>query len=130
MVRALAEDTALRKGTAEFIASDPDVVTMERPQRVPDGAGGWVSSGEPVPLGSQIVKMQPLSLRGSPQRTSEAGQVYTPTHVLLGMPDLDAMAGDRFVWNGAYWSVVFVDKALSYRIMAEVIHSGSYSASQ
>jgi hypothetical protein len=118
------EAKALRRDTASFIASDPTVFVLRRRERVPDGAGGWLEDEETV-LEPQVVKVQPRPhMRPNPVE-SVAGTVARPGMDIVGMPDLDINENDKADWQGKRWRVVFVDRSVGYRRIAEVVLDGS-----
>jgi len=131
MARAAAEQAALVRQTAEYIASDPYPIVVHRPRRVSDGAGGWRDEGHD-PLPPQPVKIQAIGRRSQTERTTPSGTVFFATHEVIGMPDLDIQVNDRFQWRGDDWVVVFYPESPTYRTGVEVMrggypHSGGYA---
>lgn len=123
MARDPVELEALTRDTALFIASDPTAIVFRRRQRIDDGAGGW-TEGPLVATDPQVVKLQPITSLKSSERLSTAGVIMRPTHMVVGMPGLNAEDGDNFLWNGQEWGVVFADKTQQYIVKAEVIRGG------
>lgn len=123
MVRDDTELKSLRRETADFISSDPTSVVLTRTETIDDGAGGSFE-GDPFDMNPQIVKIQPMTSLRTPERISPAGQIMRPTHMVVGMQDLDMRGGDEFQWNGDLWSVAYVDHSQDYITKAEVIQGG------
>lgn len=120
---AAAELAIQRRLTAAFIGADRISVVLVRTPRVDDGAGG-VSSGTPVPLPPQWMRLIPLREVGSTKRETADGEQVTPTYALLGSHTADMQRWDEFTHGGRRYQVVFVQENRQYEIKGEVAYLG------
>lgn len=111
-----------RSLSAAFIEADSIDVVLQRSARTPDGAGGY-TTGTPVPLGSQRMRLIPQQDGGSPRFTAD-GQEVTPAYVLMGSYSADMERGDEFTLAGKRYQIVFVNANRQYEVKGEVAYLG------
>lgn len=113
---------ALRRGTVNFIANDPEDVVITRIVKVDDDAGGWTRDTT-MDLEPQRMRLGPAS-RNYNYRTTVAGEWIVPTHEIIAEHDADLEEGDTFELYGTWFRVIFVDKSTEYQTYAEATEGG------
>lgn len=106
-----------RKLTSWFVDADVEEVTLERPARISDGAGGWVNSFQPwMPQRMRLVPgAAPV------ERLTSDGLLVTPNYTLLGLYGASMERFDRFTLGGVKYEIVFVHENREYQTKGEVI---------
>lgn len=118
---ATALDLAQTQG---FIAYRPSTVMIKRGERTKTDAGGY-KLGEPEEVGEielRVVEM--LRIQGREQRLSAGGELITPTHMAIMMPDQDVLRHDIFDWDDMTWEVLWISKLPDWRWQLELVGRG------
>ena len=108
-----------KEATLAFILADPEDITLLRPHKVSDGAGGF-KLGSPTPLITQTGRLIPQSDRVLEVRNSN-GRMAMPEFVLLLPAEADLLRYDTFVWRGATWEIAQVHTKPDYELKGDVI---------
>lgn len=117
-----AKELALqRRITRGFIAYDAIQVTLRRPVKAADGAGGTETTGF-TELMPQTFRLLPQE-DGATARTTAEGETATPEYILMGDSDADVARFDEFQLGERRYQVVYIDNR-QYEIKAEVIYLG------
>jgi len=118
------EVQAARLSTRAFISADPRDVTLHRPVKTADGAGGYIEGDSQLP--SQRVRIIPLSglVWDRSDTDPDTGRIADVTQQLVGDADLDIRKGDWFPFSendlpGRY-EVVHVSPFRHYRTSANL----------
>jgi hypothetical protein len=111
-----------RKLTLAFIAADPQTITILRPARTDDGAGGTVT-GASTPLPPQTFRLLPQE-DGATARTTAEGQTATPEYALLGRWDANLKRFDEFLIEGRRYQIVFITENRQYEVKGEATYLG------
>lgn len=98
---------ALRQGHLRLIDEVPVEITLKRPVREEDGAGGYIE-GEPEEIGPVKVRIVPQSTATA--RRVEAGEVYTRRWLVFAPYDADIRRKDRFEYESTELEIVRVIK--------------------
>lgn len=121
MTLRAGELKAQQKISAAFIAADSVIIILERWTRVPDGAGGFISS--PVSQIPQRFRLIPQE-DGATARTTAEGETATPEFMLMGAWDCNMQRFDEFELNGIRYQIAYIDDR-QYEIKGEVIRLGN-----
>lgn len=107
--------------TDAFIAADPVLLDIYRPQRVGDGAGGRVD-GPAARVASGAFRIIPQS-RNSTETvaTTAAGSHETPRYVIMCNNDFAFERGDYFTWRGFEYTVSAVHEFPAYESKADIV---------
>lgn len=109
--------------TEQFIAENPTVVSINRPVKEADGAGGKRRLA-PAVLDPQTVRLVPMAPNVSVERRTSDGEVVTTVYSLVAMPDADIKEEDFFEINDARHEVVTVIGIGGYELRAEMARRG------
>lgn len=108
---------ALRQDTQQIIDEEPTSIALIRPAaKISDGAGGFVSSGNPTTLPAKeryfggITDFVKIELAFS--TLDDRSKRMTPTNILIGLHDDDIRVGDKFVLRDNTYTVLRVSKEL------------------
>lgn len=107
--------------TEAFIAADGIWVSLQRPTRTPDGAGG-VEVGTPVSIAPQYLRLLPQE-DGATARTTAEGETATPEYMLMCPPGANVARFDEFQIGVRRYQIVYIDNR-QYEVKAEVIYLG------
>lgn len=116
-MRSAAELRINRQQTKDFIAEDVDTITLKRPTKVPDGAGGSTTTEQdqqPI-QGRMILKRENTGV----ERRNVDGEVVKVDMVLLTEWSVDVKTGDKFTWEGRSFEVVWTTN-MEYELLCEV----------
>lgn len=116
-----AELKAQRRNSLEFIRADGQMIDLLRPERTDDGAGGFIT-GEPIPVGAQLLRLLPQE-DGATARTTAEGETATPQYILMGPWDADMKRFDEFQIGTTRYQVVYIDDR-KYELKGEVVRLG------
>lgn len=122
MVLSRYELAAQIRVTAEYIAADPSVVAVTRPdtERVPGGGRRPVRPGAAISWAGRFI---PAGI--GTEVTTPAGAVVKVAGVFLAMPGTDMQYGDIFEYLGETYEVIAVQDALEYEMKAKVTSRGA-----
>lgn len=90
-----------------FVEADPvSVAFLRSAGRTKTEAGGWVSTGNEVPLSPQVGRIVQSKRRyDSGLVNSEAGSIPDSQYQLLGFHTMDVEVDDRFTWLGNWYII-------------------------
>lgn len=104
----MSELDQMRKQTKQYINFNPKTVTLTRPDKASDGAGGTLPAATPLP--PQVVRIIQQREGSGTERRNSDGEVVRPSLVLLAEWNADVKEDDFFDWNGMRAEVVYVQK--------------------
>lgn len=104
--------------TQQLIDGEPFELVLSRSESVATGAGGR-RQGEPQDLPPQRVFFGAKTRDALPMQDNSGDRVIQ-YYTVVGLPDLDIKAGDRFMNNGMELVVTFVHRNLDYEVKADV----------
>jgi hypothetical protein len=117
------EATSQRKVTEAFIAADATPITLIPRHKYANGSGGFVI-GDGVPRAEQTFRLIPTTLvasaKGAGETTTIDGEVWQPSHILLGRWDCYVDRRDRFVFKGMLMEVGPIEPKQDYEVRAPV----------
>lgn len=121
----MAQNTAEHiAATQMFIDANPDSITLNRPTRGSDGAGGTVTT-KTTTVSAQTMRLVALNQRSASEtRITVDGEMVVPTYALVTLPSADVRVGDQFTLDGKLYEVVFVQDRPGWRRRAEVFRHG------
>lgn len=109
------------KATRVFIDMNPTELVFSRRPPIDDGNGGY-TLGAATELSAQSCRVvgqnsRMVGLAG--QRVSPNGSIQSDTIVLVGLPEMDVRAKDKFLWEGQKYEVASIEKNPKWAIRAK-----------
>lgn len=103
------EKLMMRRSIASFISADDVEITLQRPQQIDMGNGGW-REGEALTLPPQRFRLVPFKRRLTHQEANtQDGAIPVLPYVLVGPPDADILRDDEFILRGRDCKVIGVE---------------------
>jgi len=114
-----------RKNTEQFIKANPTSISLVRPNRTPNGKGGF-TDGTPTDIDAQTFRIVPQQRAGIASRNVD-GEKVSPVFVMIGRWDADVTSNDTFMLGGRNYSVTYVrgaGQSTAYETWVEVVYGG------